>query len=502
MIKRLHAEQLVELATLLNEQNDIKEVCRIVSQKASQYLHSEIALILMVNPRTHQTVKIIHKEGVEFSQPQYRVLQKQVSGWIMSHNKSLLSPDIKKDERFRKVRFGDLAIKSVMSAPMKVEGNIIGTLILINKNKNAFDEADLAYLEKIAIISAPYLRNAQNIQQYFATPLPEQSLLTKYSKLGLVGKGKKFLNLLRSIEAAARCDVRVVLEGQSGTGKELVARAIHKLSSRNQGPFITIDCGTIAPNLLESELFGHVRGAFTGASFDRKGLLEEAHRGTLFMDEISNMPIEMQSKFMRVLQEGEIKPVGSNKVRKIDVRIISASSVSLQKLVEKKNFREDLFYRLYVYPLIIPSLAERQEDIPKLANHFLQKYSRQQGKQIESFSEELLSFMLQRTWQGNIRELENFIERLVTLTPTDAKVITRYFLTPDISRELKKSRAAQELPVHQQPLLEMVAEYETQIIRQTLQECNWNQSKAARILGVSEQTIRYKINKLGIAKPS
>ncbi len=496
-------ESLMELALILSQQMDFEEILRIISQKAATLLHAEISLIFMVNPQTRDTVKTIHIEGKEIPHKDVRPLHIQVNGWILQKNKPLLSRNINQDARFRAVKLSKISVKSVLGAPLQVEGTMIGSLVLFNKRqKGEFDEDNLSYLEKIAVISAPYLRNVQKIQQFFATPLPEQSLLTKYNKFGLVGKGKKFVNLLRGIEAAARCDVRVVLEGQSGTGKELVARAIHKLSSRNQGPFVAIDCGAITPNLLESELFGHVRGAFTGASFDRKGLLEEAHRGTIFMDEIANMPIEMQSKFMRVLQEGEIKPVGSNKVRKIDVRIISASSTNLQKLVEKIKFREDLFYRLYVYPLVIPSLNERREDIPKLANHFLQIFSRQQGKQIESLSAELFSFIQQRPWQGNIRELENFIERLVTLTPPEAETVTRKFLTPAILKELKKSQAVQETLVYNKTLEEMLADYEDQIIRKTLSDCNWNQSKAARVLSVSEQTVRYKIKKLGIARPS
>jgi transcriptional regulator with GAF, ATPase, and Fis domain len=168
-----------------------------------------------------------------------------------------------------------------------VEGVIIGSILLLNKDRDdEFDENDLAYLEKLAALAAPFLRNVQKIQEYFAAPLPEAALLAKYEPLGLLGKSKKFIELLQAVEATALCDVRVLLEGQSGTGKELIARAIHQLSARRDGPFVAIDCGAIPANLLESELFGHVKGAFTGATSDRKGLLEEAHHGTLFMDEI------------------------------------------------------------------------------------------------------------------------------------------------------------------------------------------------------------------------
>jgi len=168
--------------------------------------------------------------------------------------------------------------------------------------------------------------------------------------------------------------VRILLEGENGTGKELVAHAVHQLSSRSEKKFVGIDCGAIQPNLVESELFGHVKGAFTGATMDRMGLFEEANGGTLFMDEINNLPVEMQSKLLRVLQDEEIRPVGSNQIRKINVRIITASSSSLKKLVNENKFREDLYYRLNVYPIYVPMLKERIEDIPLLAEHFLKKF--------------------------------------------------------------------------------------------------------------------------------
>ena len=316
--------------------------------------------------------------------------------------------------------------------------------------------------------------------------------------MGLFGKSKKFISLLRNVEAAANVDVRVLLEGKSGTGKELIAKAVHKLSARNEQKFIAIDCGAIPANLIESELFGHVRGAFTGANYERKGLFEEAHQGTLFLDEITSMPYDTQSKLLRALQEGEIKPVGSNKVRKVDVRVIAASSVPLQRLVEKEKFRQDLFYRLYVYPIFVPSLCDRRADIPVLAHHFLIRFAEQQNKTITSFQLGILDFMKNRAWNGNIRELENFVERLVTLTPEESTRIEAKSLPPDLLKEYKKhGKELDDLPTAT-PLSESLADYEESIIRKILIECDWNQSKAAKVLRISEQTMRYKISKLGI----
>jgi transcriptional regulator with PAS, ATPase and Fis domain len=294
--------------------------------------------------------------------------------------------------------------------------------------------------------------------------------------------------------------VRVLLEGQSGTGKEMIARAIHQFSSRSKAPFVAIDCGAIPANLVESELFGHVKGAFTGAAADRKGLISEADNGTLFMDEIANLPIDVQAKLMRVLQEGEVRLVGSNKTHKVDVRVIAASSSSLRKLVEANTFREDLYYRLHVYPVLVPSLQERAEDIPILANHFLAKFAKQQAKQAQAFHAEIIDFIQQRHWAGNIRELENLVERLVTLAGPKMAILDRDLLPPDLRKELKKFETGQHEADAVKPLQESLSEYEEQLLRQALIANNWNIAKTARALRIAEQTLRYKMGNLGIVR--
>jgi transcriptional regulator with GAF, ATPase, and Fis domain len=495
--------RLVELTEMLGQQSHFDEILRVATQQAASLLHAETALIMMINPQTRQTVKTVFKEGMETQSHRYHNVHTQVCGWVIKNHRAFLSPNIKEDSRFRKDRFKELSIKSVMCVPLRIEGVIIGSILLLNKDRDdEFDESDLAYLEKLAAIAAPFLRNVQKIQEYFAAPLPAAALLAKYEPLGLLGKSKKFIELLQAIEAAALCDVRVLLEGQSGTGKELIARAIHQLSARRDYPFVAIDCGAIPANLLESELFGHVKGAFTGATTDRKGLLEEAHQGTLFMDEIANLPLEMQTKLLRVLQEGEMRPLGSNKPRKIDVRIISASSASLRQMVDSRQFREDLYYRLHVYPIAVPALDERREDIPLLANHFLKKFAPQQQKPVEAFHEQVLDFMQQRQWEGNIRELENFVERLVTLAKPNLTVLRFDLLPPDYQKEFKKIIAAPAAPTIRKSLNESLAECEAQLIQQALQEHHWNQSQAARALKISEPNLRYRMNKLGITKPA
>jgi Nif-specific regulatory protein len=494
------SEILFELAAILGQQIDFEEILRLISTKACHLFDAEAASITMINPRTQNTVKTIVKEGSQTNQKCYQFVQANVIGWVSKKKEAFLSPDVQKDSRFRKEVFGDNPVKSVMCVPLHNEGLTIGYVLALNKNGNSrFLEDDLQLFEKMAALTAPFLNNAQRIQEYFNTPLPEIALISKYESGGLLGKSRQFIDLLRAIEAAARCDVRVLLEGQSGTGKELIARAIHTFSNRCEKPFIAIDCGAIPGHLIESELFGHIKGAFTGATHDRKGLFQQANQGTLFLDEITNLPMDIQSKLLRFLQEGEIRPVGSDNVHDIDVRIVAAASISLLKMVEEKKFREDLYFRLHVYPINVPSLNERAEDIPVIANSFLTKFNDAQNKSIKYFHGQIMDFMCNRIWKGNIRELINFIERLVTLAPPESTIIELDILPRDMREEFNRFNREQKNIVARS-LKDQLFESEKKIIQNALIAHNWNQTKAAKSLDLTEALIRYRMKKLGIKR--
>jgi Nif-specific regulatory protein len=495
-------ESLIELASILEQQNDFQEVLRLTTHKAASLMESQTALVMMINPSTRETVKTIYREDRGIDNNRYQFVHTYFSGWVLENRQGFLSENVRTDSRFNSNILKDLPLKSVMCVPLMAEGIITGSLLLLNKmNEQEFSKSDFEYLKKFSSVISPFLRNVQKIQQYFVAKIPESILLKKYEAHGLIGKSKAYIELLNTVEASSKCDVRVLLEGESGTGKELVAKAIHRCSSRMQNKFIAVDCGAIPANLIESELFGHIKGAFTGAAAPRKGLLEEADGGTLFMDEITNLPLELQIKLLRMLQEGEVRPLGSNESRKVNVRIIAASSTSLRPLVTAGKFREDLFYRLYVYPISIPSLEDRGDDIPILANYFLKIFSQAQKKSAEVFHGELLEFLKFRDWPGNIRELENFIERLVTLAPKDVKVLDLNLLPEEFRKESEKIKTSEEKIVSKGPLKKMLSDYEKQVIQQVLNDCDWNQSKAARILNISEHAMRYKIDKLKIQKP-
>ncbi len=516
MTDRHPLESIIELAEVLSRQTDFQEILRLITERARALFGAQSALILMVNPSTRETIKTVYKHGEQTGDRQYRLFHTYLTGWVIENNQGFYSDDIRKDDRFRSDIFGDLPIQAALCSPFRANGIIIGSLLILSPSSDITrQENPLAMLEKFTAIASPFLRNLQKLQSYFEQPLPESTLVRKYEGYGLIGRSEPFIAMLKAVDAAAKSDVRVLLEGESGTGKELVAKAIHHGSIRAEHKFIAIDCGAIPRDLIESELFGHVRGAFTGATEARRGLLEEANRGTLFMDEISNLPMDMQSRLLRVLQENEVRPVGSNQTRKIDVRIIAASSKPIRQMLDKGAFREDLFFRLYVYPIEIPSLRERIQDVPLLIRYFLKRFSKKQGKKIETVSEQAMILLKSYGWKGNIRELVNLVERMVTMAPPGMNTLEPSLVPEDFRKDLpdevrqKYTEEYRQAPPPEQnkgtteeslSLRETLANQEKIAIEQALDSCNWNQSAAARQLQVSEHTIRYKMKKLGIKR--
>jgi DNA-binding NtrC family response regulator len=308
----------------------------------------------------------------------------------------------------------------------------------------------------------------------------------------LIGKSRKFLETLERAKMVGNTDTSVLILGESGTGKELIAHSIHKVSARRYKPFVVVNCGTLPANLIESDLFGHEKGSFTGAVTKREGKFELADGGTIFLDEIGELPLELQVKFLRVLQEKEIEPIGG-KPKKINVRVLAATNKDLEEEVAAGRFRIDLYYRLNVFPLLLPSLRERKEDIPLLANHFLKKYSTEEGRQVPVLSTEATDMLMQYNWPGNIRELENTIQRNVVLAKGD--VIE--------SLEIPISKSAANVTNSNNNGFKTMIENERDHIMAVLESCNWKISGkggAAEILDVNVNTLNSRIKKLGIEK--
>jgi DNA-binding NtrC family response regulator len=322
------------------------------------------------------------------------------------------------------------------------------------------------------------------------------NLNDKYGFENIRGHSDVLLHALDVAARAARTNSTLLIRGETGTGKELLARAIHFNSARKAGPLVTINCGAIPRDLLESELFGHKKGAFTGAISDKRGKIEMADGGTLFLDEIGEMPPELQVKLLRVIQEGEIEKIGSESRHKVDVRIIAATHRNLQAMIEDGTFREDLYYRLAVIPLVLPPLRERSEDIPDLVQYFFAKSQEKSGRTNLVLPAALLPYFTRYRWPGNVRELENAVERVVVLARGED--VTLHDL-PEFLRDGRTTVDALEVDLPPQGIsLDAV---EKELILKALEKCDWNQTHAAKYLDISRKTLIYRMERHGIRRP-
>ncbi|UCD56855.1 MAG: sigma-54-dependent Fis family transcriptional regulator [Candidatus Hydrogenedentota bacterium] len=325
---------------------------------------------------------------------------------------------------------------------------------------------------------------------------------SRFNISDFIGQSAKMQDIFRLIEHVAATNTTVLVTGESGTGKELVARAIHSKSARHLKPFVVVNCAALSEHLLESELFGHVKGAFTGAHIDRRGRFELADGGTLFLDELALMSIPLQGKLLRVLQEKEFEPVGGTRTIRVDVRIIGATNKDLERLLEEKGLREDLYYRLNVVEIHLPPLRERREDVPLLVDHCISKLYRELGKNVRGVSDEVIKSLTEYSWPGNVRELENVIERAMVLGKSDVLGIENF---PSQIMEQRGQTDSREsffnglrLTDDGISLMETVEEIEKRLIREALERTGGNKTKAAELLGVTRKIMRYKTEKYGL----
>jgi DNA-binding NtrC family response regulator len=334
-------------------------------------------------------------------------------------------------------------------------------------------------------------RVAEHIKLKKDVEVLKQQISQKFETIQFLGTSPQVQQMLSLVEQVAPTKSNVLILGESGTGKSLVAELIHKNSPRRDGPFISINCAAIPETLLEAELFGYKKGAFTGAVADKKGLIELANGGTLFLDEIGDLPLGLQAKLLKFLETYEFIPLGDVQKKKVDIRLISATNKNLEELIEEGKFREDLYYRLSVIEIKIPPLRERKEDIPVLVYYFLEQASKQHNKKIKGITNEALSYLLNYDWSGNIRELRNVIERAVILARDE------YILPHDLPEKIIKSSPSPEIGVGKS-LKEAIEEYEKTIILNTLKFCNYDKERAAKILDIDLATLYRKLKKFGI----
>lgn len=350
-----------------------------------------------------------------------------------------------------------------------------------------FEKEELEQTIRNALKLANLLRENERLNE---------ALRQRFSFEGIIGTSPRFREVLSMAEQLASVETTVLIEGESGTGKELVARAIHFNSPRKSKPFVIVNCGAIPRDLIESELFGYRKGAFTGATADRKGKFEIADSGTVFLDEIGELPLNMQVKLLRVLQEKQIDIVGAPAPKPVDVRIIAASNRNLREMVEKKEFREDLYYRLSVAPLQLPALRERREDIPLLVHHFMDKYRKKLGKEVKLDAEAVEALQC-HDWPGNVRELENVIEGLLVFSKGDR--IERYDLPASVRGH--SIRSLGDVLIHMPEEGFSLEELERDILKTALDMHDWNQTHTAEYLQITRNTLIYRMQKFGL-KPA
>jgi len=480
-MEKEHLDALLSISREINSIKDIGPLLDTVMDIAMKALNAERGVLILRDSSTKEmSVRTARNISDEIMTDTGQI-SSSVIHTVLDKGKPMLTHDAQEDPRFKgseSVVFH--GILSVSCVPLRIREDLIGCIYVDSRTqRHMFTQESLAFLNAFANQAAIAIENARfysRIRQENVRLKKEVS--DKFRFEGIIGQSKKMQDVLDLVERIAESDVSVLVQGESGTGKELIARAIHYNGPRKERSFVAQYCGALTETLLESELFGHKKGSFTGAIEDKKGLFEVANGGTFFLDEIGDISQNIQTKLLRVLQEGEIKRVGDTHYQHVDVRIISASNKDLTEEVSKGRFREDLYYRLNVISIHIPPLRERKDDIPLLAQHFLDKYCAKSSKRYEGITPEALDTLIQYNWPGNIRELENTIERALvlakgnTLKPEDLYIPT----ARDLVNEAQTLR-----------------EVEKQFVLKVLSESEGNKTRAAKQLGVSLRWLHYRL---------
>jgi formate hydrogenlyase transcriptional activator len=445
----------------------------------------------------------------------YDLEETRISAWVLDRQQAVVRGDLEKEQQSAgDQRLVAEGIQSYCVLPLVAMGNSIGTFTVWSETKNRYSEADAELLQEVANQVALAVANMKSYEEIASLKARlekenvylQEEIRTEHNFEEIVGNSTALLDLLRRVDQVAPTDSSVLIYGETGTGKELIARAIHNRSMRKSRPLVKVNCSAISAGLVESELFGHVKGAFTGAFERRIGRFELADGGTIFLDEVGELPLETQVKLLRVLQEREFEPVGSNRSVRVDVRIIAATNRSLRQSISAGTFRSDLYYRLNVFPLEVPPLRERGADIPQLAMFFLSRYSRNLGKRMEGVSAAATERFSSYSWPGNVRELQNVIERAVILSPGPLLEVDTDLMSVSTSETLRDTTRKEEEVVQSTghaPALKTLDEVERDHISAVLLQTRGvieGAKGAAKTLGMHPNTLRHRMEKLGIKR--
>jgi Nif-specific regulatory protein len=496
---------LFDISQILNSSLPLDDIIDRVLKKLGEGLSINRAILTLLNRNTQEIIidASYNLTPEEEKRGRYR-LGEGIVGEVIQTGRSIVVPKIGQEPRFlnrtnARRKKEDLEM-SFLCVPIKQGLETIGALAVDKLYNNPEQrEGDLQVLTVTASIIAQNVSLRQQFQEEKEHLLHEnirlnQALTEKFRFDNIIGTNHSIRQVFELVAQVSTSNATVLIRGESGTGKELIAHIIHYNSLRKDGPFIRVNCSALPESIIESELFGHEKGAFTGAIAERKGRFELAHGGTLFLDEIGDLSPLVQVKLLRALQEREIERVGSSKPISIDVRVIAATNRDLEHAMAENKFREDLFYRLNVFPIHIPPLRERKSDIPLLVDHFIEKYNQRHSKQVKRISTSAINLLMSYHWPGNIRELENTIERAVLIASEG--VIMAHHLPPTL-----QSAQSSKTEIYTN-LQERLDQIEKEMILDALKSTNGNYSKAAKLLGITERMMGLRIQKYGLDKES
>jgi formate hydrogenlyase transcriptional activator len=504
---------LLEIASSVTSRLDLRQVVEALSTNLFRVMQCDVSALLLPDSESGELrVTILYNPDARgpFREGSLVPMNSSISGQVLRKAKSVRIDSFeqaREDPEIYGNPDGQLLYEAVIEEglrtgcylPLVGRDRVVGVLMLARRSANAFEKDDVILLEQVACQVAIAVENTLEYEKatkdrdkeakqrlYLEEEIRAQSG-------AIVGEGPALKAALQLVSVVAPTDSSVLILGETGTGKELIARAIHDLSARRERAFVKLNCAAIPLGLLESELFGHEKGAFTGAIAQKMGRFELANKGTLFLDEVGDIPLELQAKLLRVLQEQEFERLGSNRTHKVDVRLIAATHRDLASMVKQLTFREDLYYRLKVFPLHVPALRQRTEDIPQLVRHFVSIYAQRMNKNIDQIPTETMDALVRYRWPGNVRELQNFIERAVILSPHSV-------LRAPVG-ELEPIHPRQERDVPMSGL----AEVERDHIIRALEASNWvvaGPNGAAERLGMKRTSLVYRMQKLGIRRSS
>ena len=506
---------LYDLGCAFTARLDLEELAPLIVEKCREALEAEGAAVLLLDEERRELYfPYVADEDPDVANSVADVrfpATAGIAGAVLRDGAPTLVNDVAADPRFYAGvdRQTGLSTRSLLAVPLRGRMGPIGVVQVVNaRAPGGFAQGDLDLLVALSGSVAIAIENARlwaamkkSTERLTAEVGALRRDIAQRERFGqMVGTAPAMTAVFRLMESAAASTITVLLEGETGTGKELVARGIHAASARATQPFVAVNCAALPETLLESELFGHRRGAFTGATQDQRGLFEAASGGTILLDEIGEMPLGMQAKLLRVLQDGEVTPVGERAPRKVDVRVISATNRDLLGAVSGRTFRDDLYYRVGAFPIRLPPLRDRPEDVPALVEHFLVAAAERARKRVVGIAPGALDRLVAYGWPGNVRELQNEIERAVVLAPAGAPIDVEHLSSKVMGAAPPSpaATAAEAQPGASRDLRDARTEFEVQFIRKVLSENAGNVSRAARALGISRVALQKKMKEYGL----